>query len=373
MEPLAHTLAGACLAEVGFRRASPLATATLLIAANLPDLDGACYLVSADLAFAHRRGWTHGLMAMLFLPGLLAWAVMAWDAHVRRRWRPDLPEAKAWPILAAAITGVLSHPFLDWLNTYGVRLLMPFDDRWFYGDAVFIVDPWLWLFLGAGVMFTWTRTRVRLAAALGLVGLAVLLLVTTDAVAPAARAAWVGGLAALIGTRLALPRRYAERAARVGVGLAAAYIAMMVAGSRVAEHQVRELASARGWQVSRVAAMPVPAQPLRRQVIAVTPREYLFVDVDWPRAHGVAGEPHRSSRGTYTPIIAAALDAPSVQGVRRWLRFPSYEVVPRPGGAHRVYIRDARFAIGNRPGFGIVATVDLNADLEPIGPSPSGT
>ena len=60
MEPLAHTLAGACLAESGLKRLTPLATSTLLIAANIPDLDGACYLHSADLAFAFRRGWTHG-------------------------------------------------------------------------------------------------------------------------------------------------------------------------------------------------------------------------------------------------------------------------------------------------------------------------
>ncbi len=67
MEPLAHTLAGACLAESGLKRLTPLATSTLLIAANIPDLDGACYLHSADLAFAVRRGWTHGVLAMAVL------------------------------------------------------------------------------------------------------------------------------------------------------------------------------------------------------------------------------------------------------------------------------------------------------------------
>jgi inner membrane protein len=305
---------------------------------------------------------------MLLLPGLLAWAVMAWDTHVRRRRRPDLPPAQPWPILAAAITGVLSHPFLDWLNNYGVRLLMPFEDRWFYGDALFIVDPWLWLYLAAGVMFTWTRTRVRLGGALALVILAAGLLVTTDVVAPAAKAAWVAGLVGLLGTRLVLPARFADRAARVGVALAAVYIATMVTGSRIAEHRVRALAGASGWDVSTVAAMPVPAQPFRRQVIAVTAREYLFVDVTWPLPLPAAPGVSRASRGTYSPVIAAALDAPGIQGVRHWLRFPSYEVLPRPGGAYRVYIRDARFAVGNRPGFGIVATVDLDAQLRPVAP-----
>ena len=71
MEPLAHTLAGACLAESGLKRLSPLASSTLVIAANIPDVDGACYLHSADLAFAFRRGWTHGILAMALLPLVL--------------------------------------------------------------------------------------------------------------------------------------------------------------------------------------------------------------------------------------------------------------------------------------------------------------
>ena len=54
-------------------------------------------------------------------------------------------------LLLLSYVGVLSHVALDLLNTYGVRLLMPFDRRWFYGDALFIIDPWLWLALGAGV------------------------------------------------------------------------------------------------------------------------------------------------------------------------------------------------------------------------------
>ena len=68
MEPLAHTLAGACLAESGLKRLTPLASSTLVIAANIPDVDGACYLHGADLAFAFRRGWTHGVLALAVLP-----------------------------------------------------------------------------------------------------------------------------------------------------------------------------------------------------------------------------------------------------------------------------------------------------------------
>ena len=36
---------------------------------------------------------------------------------------------------------------------------MPFDDRWFYGDALFIVDPWLWLVLGLPVVWAHSASR----------------------------------------------------------------------------------------------------------------------------------------------------------------------------------------------------------------------
>ena len=39
---------------------------------------------------------------------------------------------------------------------------MPFDGRWFYGDALFIVDPWVWLILGGAAFLTFSRSRLAL-------------------------------------------------------------------------------------------------------------------------------------------------------------------------------------------------------------------
>ena len=166
---------------------------------------------------------------------------------------------------------MLSHPFLDWLNNYGVRLLMPFSDRWFYGDTLFIVDPWLWLILGGGVMLAWTsHTRGLMTAAVAVGG-------HDGRDADGADRARVGARGLDGGPRDlgagAGPRGRTAPAARSRPGalaLAGLYIAMMYAGSRIAEQQVRELARARGWAVEQVAAMPVPAEPLRRSVIVVS-------------------------------------------------------------------------------------------------------
>jgi inner membrane protein len=61
--------------------------------------------------------------------------------------------------LLLAYIGTLSHPALDWLNSYGIRLLEPFSSRWFAGDTLFIIDLWLWIALIAGVWLSLRRER----------------------------------------------------------------------------------------------------------------------------------------------------------------------------------------------------------------------
>ena len=46
------------------------------------------------------------------------------------------------------------------LTTYGTRLLEPFSHRWFYGDALFIIDPWIWLMLILGLEMSWRAERL---------------------------------------------------------------------------------------------------------------------------------------------------------------------------------------------------------------------
>ena len=43
------------------------------------------------------------------------------------------------PSLVLAWLAVLSHILLDYTNNYGVHPYWPFDNRWIYGDSVFIV------------------------------------------------------------------------------------------------------------------------------------------------------------------------------------------------------------------------------------------
>jgi inner membrane protein len=156
MDNLTHSLAGAVLGQMGLKTKTGLAMPTLIIAANLPDIDAVAMLLGGHQHLALRRGITHGPIAMLILP-IILWAIMlAWD-----KWRPSekrLPVHKGW-LLALAYIGTLSHPALDWLNVYGIRLLEPFSSQWFYGDTLFIIDVWVWAALLISVIWSIRRER----------------------------------------------------------------------------------------------------------------------------------------------------------------------------------------------------------------------
>ena len=114
MDNLCHTLVGVALAEAGLRKRSPLATATLLIAANIPDVDGILYWMNRPIeALGFRRGWTHGVLAMAVWPFVLTALMLAWDRWIRRRRHPERPPALPGPLLLLSLAGVLTHPLLD--------------------------------------------------------------------------------------------------------------------------------------------------------------------------------------------------------------------------------------------------------------------
>lgn len=365
MDPLAHTLAGLTLAQTGLKRLTPLAAATLVVGANLPDVDAVATLWGGDAALCARRGWTHGVLAMVALPLALAGVMLLVDRLRRVRDRGARP-ARAAPLVALALLSTWSHPALDWLNTYGVRLLMPFSGRWFYGDAIFIIDPWLWLLFGAAAVLATSRRVTGATGWLLVAGLTSVLLITADEVPGPAKAVWVAGLAAILAARW----RWHEpaqvtRLAQACLALALAYVAAMVWGSAVARDRAAGWLAAQGTPAREVMAGPLPANPLVREIIAVHEDRYSFHVLDvWSGAMRRLGDDIPINGPT--AVTEAARAAPAVRGLSNWLRFPSYEVEPLGGGGYRVTINDVRYSrYGSRArGIGI-GVVDLDADLRP--------
>jgi len=344
LDPITHTLTGGALAAAGLRRATPLAAAALVIGANVPDVDVVAHLGGDYASLAHRRGWSHGILAIVVWPFVVCGLLLAWDRLIRRR-RTGVIPARAGPLLAVAALGVVSHPLLDWLNNYGMRWLMPFDDRWFYGDAWFIVDPWVWLALG-GVLCL-MHSRAWWSTGLWIVlGISTTRLILTEPlVPPFARAAWLACVAAIVLARIAgfaAPRREpeVELATRAALALVAGYMVTALAANLPARAEVRAELAARGIDpIERVMVGPAPANPLAGEVVAVTADAYHVGRWHWlgkPRFEYAGRRIARPSPDD--PLFAAAARAPEARDFLSWSRFP-YIVAD----AQVVHFRDARY------------------------------
>ena len=300
MDNLCHTLVGAALGEAGFARHKPLATATLLIGANLPDVDGFAYaFLDGPTSLAFRRGWTHGVLAMAVLPVLLAAVMVGWDQMIRRRRHMEKMPARFRALLLPAFASVLSHPLLDFLNTYGVRFLYPFSKRWFYGDTLFIVDPWVWIALAIG-----------------------------------------------IGVSRILHRRDPMRAAapaRIALGAVTTYSALMMISGFAGRAIVRRAVVAAGFSPSScVLVSPVPLVPWRRTVVVEESNGYRYGNLRWTPRPVVELARELRARNDLGPEVAAARRLRRFRQFLVWARFPYYDV-RREGGSAVVTAGDARY------------------------------
>ena len=361
MDPIAHTFTGMALAAAGLRRATPLATAALLVAVNAPDVDVFSGAFGAFAPMAYRRGWTHGVLAIALWPFVIAGALLVFDRYVRRRSDPAAPAARAGPLVAVAALGVVTHPAMDWLNNYGLRWLMPFDGRWFYGDAVFIIDPWLWLLLGGAAMLTYSRSRLARVRWGAFFGLASVLIVANSALVPAVSiAAWLVGVAAAGAVRWSLraaPSPVLERAARVGLALAAVYIAALAGGSVAARNEIRAAAAQLGIEAEDVSLAPAPANPFKGEVVVMTRDDYYLGTFDWLTSPRFTLDPSRVARPR-GPLFEAAARTRDARHYLIWSRFPVVEIEPGPSGDTLVRFFDMRYRSMDRiPG----PTVRLDA------------
>jgi len=145
MDNLSHSLAGLALARAGANRLTPRATLLLLLSANIPDIDIVALGKSQLAYFEVHRGLTHALAA---LPVLAAACVMIAAAIHRQR----LPWLRSWLVCCI---GVGSHLLLDWTNSYGIRLLVPFSSRWSHLDINSLTDGPILVALVLAAVWPW--------------------------------------------------------------------------------------------------------------------------------------------------------------------------------------------------------------------------
>jgi inner membrane protein len=289
MDNVCHTLVGAACGEAGLKRHTRFGNATLMIAANVPDVDVLVFATEMP-SVAFRRGWTHGTLGQILLPAAVA--ALMWATARMVPTRDGGPANRIGWLLALSYVGALSHVMLDLLNNYGVRLLAPFNWRWFYGDVLFIIDPWLWLTLGAGV--------------------------------------WVA-------RRGATPRH-----ARAALVVAIAYIAVMCVSVGASRSLVLdEWRTARAAEPRAFMVGPSPITPFRRQVIVDAGRHYESGTFTWLPVR-VTLDPLRVPKNDDDPRVARARAAPNIRGFLVWARFPFWTFEATRDGT-RVSVGDMRF------------------------------
>lgn len=323
MDPLTHTATGLFLSRIGLKRWTPLATPILLLAANAPDID---IVTSAGgpLNYLHyHRHLTHSLVAM---PAMALLTV----ALVRVVSRKTIH----WPgAFFAALIAVATHLLLDWTNTYGVRLFLPFSARWLRLDLNNVFDLWIW-----GVFL------VCIAGPF---------------------------LGRLVGSEIASQSGPQPLHGRGFAWLALVFLLLYDCGRGVLHARAVTELESRIYEDSaplRTLAVPGPANPWRWKGVVETGDFYAVGDVD---LMGNFDPTHATvfQKPAPDPAIQAAARTPVFQEFLRFSQFPLWRVSPAADleNGKVVEVIDLRFGNPPAPAFMVSATV--NSQLQPVSTS----
>jgi inner membrane protein len=132
MDSITQTLLGVTIAEAGFRKKlgwKALAAGAVLGIA--PDLDVFTRVFGPLASMKYHRAETHSFVVLAFLLAVVLLLVLRFAKEREKR----LP----WVHLAAWV--LLTHPVLDWCNTYGTLILAPLSRHRFSLDLISIIDP----------------------------------------------------------------------------------------------------------------------------------------------------------------------------------------------------------------------------------------
>lgn len=343
LDNITHSLVGVALSEVALRERAPTAQRRLflavgIVASNFPDLDLVYMgITPPPLGYLlHHRGHTHTILGLL--PQGLMIVFLARLLPAARRLVPG-DRLRLGALLAA---GLFVHLLMDTSNSYGVHPFHPVDPRWYYGDAVFIFEPWLWLLPGVAVAWN-GRSGVARVSIVGLLTLLPLGLARMGIVS-------IGSLGALFvaGIVLAWGARRLSARARAAAALAASavFVAVLFTLSRRARAEtIARLGPAISGEIVDVVLNANPASPQCWAVIAIEKDERggeyvlhkgtLSLLPSWPpptdcASHRLAGAHDTRSSGGGPLVWGAEIREPLERlrdlserdcWVRAWLQF----------------------------------------------------
>lgn len=208
------------------------------VGGNLPDADlilpyarGSRDKISYLL---EHRGYTHTVIGCVLLALLLYACAEGWARYKKYA----LTWSDRCALFGMALLGTMLHLLMDFLNSYGVHPFWPFDNRWVYGDSVFIIEPIYWI--AAAPMFFVVRTWLARVA----VAVATVLAVGLAGFAHPGQWIWIAAIFLLAVALFVLGRRGSvRRNALTSAGLMIAVTASFAGAGRVASSEVETLAA----------------------------------------------------------------------------------------------------------------------------------
>ena len=332
MEPITHFLTGACLGRSGFNRKTALATATMTLAAEAPDLDIFGQFGGPAFGFAHHRGFTHSFLGGFLVSGLVVgFMYLVW----RLRGAPAVNKhglAPRWGLLfCLAYLSCLSHILLDFTNNYGVRPFWPFSERWYSWDIVFIIEPVLLILLLGGLLLPGLFSLISDE-------------IGARAKGPKGRGA---AIAALIGVCLTWAGRDYEHRRAINAMDARLY---------------------REAEPIRVSAYPAMLNPFEWYGVVETADFFATMSVDSPVPDvDPQGQMQIRRKPEETDVTLAAKKSYLGRVYLDWAQYPMVETERLDSGGYIVRFRDLRFEYPGRRGRNpLSAGVELNKNLQVV-------
>jgi inner membrane protein len=311
MDNITHTLAGLMLSRAGLSRGEQGASVAIMLAANAPDMDTFNFF-NDNLAYLQvHRGYTH---ALVFAPLVALVPLLLVKAITRTRF--TLVTAMTY---IGCLAAALSHLLLDWTNVYGVRLMLPFNAKWYRLDSTDIIDP---VILGILLLAV---------AAPALSGLVTSEMGGRKRQTPGRGWAWFALLAVLLydtGRWMAHDR---------AVSIVDAY-------------------SYRGAPAERVSVFPLRFTIMRWRAVVEGDGFIYEVPIDLSRDFDAAGG-HTEYPAVSSPAIDAARTTRTFQVFESFNQLPFWTLLPVEDTV-RVELIDLRFGSIERPGFEAVAFVE---------------
>lgn len=150
MDPVTHSLAGATIFNLGFRRKS--AFWILLLTSIAPDFDYITRFWGMDIFLRYHRGITHGILLLFLVPLIIGFIFGLRKGFIYYYF--------------IAFLGYAAHLLMDLTNQYGTRILSPLDWEQYSLDLTFIIDPYITIGLLLSVILCRFNKKRTVAMAL---------------------------------------------------------------------------------------------------------------------------------------------------------------------------------------------------------------